>query len=121
MNEKNKYKVIFAVIACIVFGSGLFLDRPINKSSLIRRIIIYLSFIIGIITGGSMNIKRKHIIFLLSMILSITLITILSIKEIIPGCFFIPYILTIVGLSIILVLYKTIKNLILYYKSNEDE
>lgn len=122
MNKKNKYKIIFIAIVCIIFVIGFFLEEPItNKNSLILRTLIYMGFIIGIITKDNMNIKRKHIIFLLSMISLIALITILSIKEIIPDWFFIFFILTIVGLSITLVLYKTIKNLILYYKDNEDE
>ncbi|ARC86200.1 putative membrane protein [Clostridium argentinense CDC 2741] len=121
MKEKNKYKIIFTVIACIVFGGALFLKRPINETSFIISAIISLGFIIGIITKDNMNLKKKHIIFLLLIILLIALVTVLSNKEIIPDWFFVPFILTIVGLSIIPVLYRTIKNLMLYYKDDEDE
>ncbi|HAG43073.1 MAG TPA: hypothetical protein DCL31_06485 [Clostridium sp.] len=121
MKEKNKCKIIFTVIACIVFGGALFLKRPINETSFIISAIIAIGFIIGIITKDNMNLKKKHIIFLLLIILLIALVTVLSNKEIIPDWFFVPFILTIVGLSIIPALYRTIKNLMLYYKDDEDE
>lgn len=63
MKEKNKYKIIFTVIACIVFGGALFLKRPINETSFIISEIIALGFIIGIISKDDMNLKKNILYF----------------------------------------------------------